>query len=322
MKLGVLTNLFGSLPLEEALVKFEKLGIEAVEIGCGGYPGRDHADPAVLLADDAKLEEFKATLTRHNMALACLSCHGNAVHPDPAVAKAFDDDFHNAVLLAEKLGIDTIVTFSGCPGGSPEDKTPNWVTCPWPNDFGKILDYQWNEVLIPYWKKTAAFAKEHGVTKIAFEMHPGFCVYNPETLLRLRAAVGDAIGANFDPSHLIWQGIDPVAAIRALKGAIYHFHAKDTKVDTYNTAVNGVLDTKPFGDEINRSWIFRSVGYGHGIDFWRDIISNLRLVGYDKVMSIEHEDSLMNQDEGLAHAAKFLKDSIIAEPRPGEMRWF
>ena len=322
MKLGVLTNLFGSLPLEEALVKFEKLGIEAVEIGCGGYPGRDHADPAVLLADDKKLEEFKDTLARHNMALACLSCHGNAVHPDPAVAKAFDDDFHNAVLLAEKLGIDTIVTFSGCPGGSRDDKTPNWVTCPWPGDFSKILEYQWNEVLIPYWKKTAAFAKEHGVTKIAFEMHPGFCVYNPETLLRLRAAVGDAIGANFDPSHLIWQGIDPVAAIRALKGAIYHFHAKDTKVDTYNTAVNGVLDTKPFGDEINRSWIFRSVGYGHGIDFWRDIISNLRLVGYDKVMSIEHEDSLMNQDEGLAHAAKFLKDSIIAEPRPGEMRWF
>ena len=322
MKLGVLTNLFGSLPLEEALVKFEKLGIEAVEIGCGGYPGRDHADPAVLLADDKKLEEFKDTLARHNMALACLSCHGNAVHPDPAVAKAFDDDFHNAVLLAEKLGIDTIVTFSGCPGGSRDDKTPNWVTCPWPGDFGKILEYQWNEVLIPYWKKTAAFAKEHGVTKIAFEMHPGFCVYNPETLLRLRAAVGDAIGANFDPSHLIWQGIDPVAAIRALKGAIYHFHAKDTKVDTYNTAVNGVLDTKPFGNEIGRSWIFRSVGFGHGIEFWRDIISNLRLVGYDKVMSIEHEDSLMNQEEGLAHAAKFLKDSIIAEPRPGEMRWF
>ena len=322
MKLGVLTNLFGSLPLEEALVKFEKLGIEAVEIGCGGYPGRDHADPKVLLADDAKIAEFKDALARHNMALACLSCHGNAVHPDPAVAKAFDDDFHDAVLLAEKLGVDTIVTFSGCPGGSPADKTPNWVTCPWPDDFGKILDYQWNEVLIPYWKKTAAFAAEHGVTKIAFEMHPGFCVYNPETLLRLRAAVGPAIGANFDPSHLIWQGIDPVAAIRALEGAIYHFHAKDTKVDKYNTAVNGMLDTKSFGDEIHRAWIFRSVGYGHGLDFWREIISNLRLVGYDKVMSIEHEDSLMNQDEGLAHAAKFLKDSIIAEPRPGEMRWF
>ena len=322
MKLGVLTNLFGHLPLEEVCAKLEALGVEAVEIGCGGYPGRDHADPAVLLADDAKLKEFKATLDRHGMVLACLSCHGNPVHPDPAVAKSFEDDFHNAVLLAEKLGVDTVVTFSGCPGGSPEDKTPNWVTCPWPDDFGKILDYQWNEVLIPYWKKTAEFAKAHGVTKIAFEMHPGFCVYNPETLLRLRAAVGDVIGANFDPSHLIWQGIDPVAAIRALEGAIYHFHAKDTKVDTYNTAVNGVLDTKSYGDEIHRSWIFRAVGYGHGADYWRDIISNLRLVGYDKVMSIEHEDSLMTQEEGLAKAAKFLRESIIAEPRPGDMRWF
>ena len=321
MKLGVLTNLFGKLSLEEALTKFEKLGIEAVEIGCGGYPGKDHCDPKVLLADDKKIDEFKATLARHNMELACLSCHGNAVHPDPAIAKEFDDDFHDAVLLAEKLGIDTIVTFSGCPGGSKEDKTPNWVTCAWPNDFGDILNYQWNEVLIPYWKKTAAFAKEHGVTKIAFEMHPGFCVYNPETLLRLRAEVGDVIGANFDPSHLIWQGIEPVAAIRALAGAIYHFHAKDTKIDKYNTAKFGVLDTKTYSDEIHRSWIFRSVGYGNGLDYWREIISNLRLVGYDKVMSIEHEDSLMNADEGLAHAAAFLKESIIKEPRPQDLRW-
>ena len=322
MKLGVLTNLFGNLPLDEVCAKLSALGVEAVEIGCGGYPGRDHADPAVLLTDDAKLAEFKATLDRYGMTLACLSCHGNPVHPDPAVAKSFDEDFHNAVLLAEKLGVDTVVTFSGCPGGSPEDKTPNWVTCPWPDDFGKILDYQWNEVLIPYWKKTAEFAKAHGVTKIAFEMHPGFCVYNPETLLRLRAAVGDVIGANFDPSHLIWQGIDPVAAIRALEGAIYHFHAKDTKVDPYNTAVNGVLDNKSYGDEIHRSWIFRAVGYGHGAEYWRDIISNLRLVGYDKVMSIEHEDSLMTQEEGLAKAARFLRDSIISAPRPGDMRWF
>ena len=321
MKLSVLTNLFGDLSLEEACQKFERLGIEAVEIGCGGYPGKAHCDPAVLLADEKKLDEFKATLAKHNLELACLSCHGNAVHPDPAIAKEFDDDFHNAVLLAEKLGIDTVVTFSGCPGGSPADKTPNWATCAWPDDFLAVLDYQWNEVLIPYWKKTAEFAKAHGVTKIAFEMHPGFCVYNPETLLRLRAAVGDIIGANFDPSHLIWQGIDPVAAIRELAGAIYHFHAKDTKVDKYNTARYGVLDTKPYGDEIHRSWIFRSVGYGNGLDYWRDIISALRLVGYDKVMSIEHEDSLMTTDEGLEKAVEFLKESIIKAPKPTSMHW-
>ena len=321
MKLSVLSNLFGSLSLEEVLTKFEAMGIDAVEIGCGGFPGKDHCDPAKLLADPKALEEFKDAFRRHNLEIAVLSCHGNPVHPDPAVAKEYDDDFRDAVLLAEKLGIDTIVTFSGCPGGSAVDTTPNWVTCPWPPVFGEILNYQWNEVLIPYWKKTAEFCRAHGVTKIAFEMHPGFCVYNPETLLRLRAAVGDIIGANFDPSHLIWQGIEPVAAIRELQGCIYHFHAKDTKVDKYNTAKYGVLDTKTFTDEIHRSWIFRSVGYGNGMDYWRDIISNLRLVGYDKVMSIEHEDSLMNPEEGLCHAVAFLKESIIREARPTDMRW-
>ena len=321
MKLSVLTNLFASLSLDEALAKFEALGIEAVEIGCGGYPGKAHCNPEVLLADEAALNEWLATFKKHNIEICALSCHGNPVHPDKKIAKEFHDDFVNAVLLAEKIGIDTVITFSGCPGGSPEDKTPNWATCAWPDDYLKVLDYQWNEVLIPYWTETAAFAKAHGVTKIAFEMHPGFCVYNPETLLKIRAAVGDVIGANFDPSHLIWQGIDPVAAIRVLEGAIYHFHAKDTKIDEYNTAKFGVLDTKHYGDEIHRSWIFRSVGYGNGLDYWRAMISNLRLVGYDKVMSIEHEDSLMTPDEGLAHAVAFLKESIIRDPKPTTMGW-
>ena len=164
-------------------------------------------------------------------------------------------------------------------------------------------------------------SKAHGVTKIALEMHPGFCVYNPETLLKLRAAVGDVIGANLDPSHLIWQGIDPVMAIRALAGAIYHVHAKDTKVDDANTSVNGVLDTKHYGDEIHRSWIFRTVGYGNGETFWRDFVSNLRLCGYDKVLSIEHEDSLMTIDEGLEKAVRFLDRVMIKEEKPTGMRW-
>lgn len=321
MKLGVLTNLFGKMSLEEALTKFEALGIEAAEIGCGGYPGKAHCDPKILLNDQKALDEFKATLARHHIELSNLSAHGNPVHPDKKIAKEFHDDFIDAVLLAEKLGVDTVVTFSGCPGGSPEDKTPNWATCPWPHDFLAVLKYQWDEVLIPYWKKTAEFARNHGVTKIAFEMHPGFCVYNPETMLRIREAVGETIGANFDPSHLIWQGIDPVAAIRALEGAIYHFHAKDTKLDKYNVAKFGVLDTKRYQDEAHRSWIFRSVGYGNGMDYWRDIISALRLVGYDKVMSIEHEDSLMTPEEGLRHAVEFLKESIIKAPKPGTIGW-
>ena len=321
MKLGVLTNLFGQMSLDEALTVFEGLGIEAVEIGCGGYPGKAHCNPEVLLSDEKALADFQNTIKKHNMSLACLSVHGNAVHPDKAVAASFQKDWENAVLLAEKLGVDTIVTFSGCPGGSPEDKMPNWATCAWPPEYLQVLDYQWNDVIIPYWKKEAEFAKSHGVTKIAFEMHPGFCVYNPETLLKLRAAVGDIIGANFDPSHLIWQGIDPVAAIRELAGAIYHFHAKDTKIDQINTSKFGVLDTKHYGDELHRSWIFRAVGFGNGQDYWRDMISALRLAGYDKVMSIEHEDSLMTPLEGLTHAVRFLQNSIIKDPKPGTMSW-
>ena len=321
MKLGVLTNLFGSESFESALKKFKKLGIESVEIGCGGYPGKAHCDPKVLLSDDVALAEWLALIDKYGMEVSALSVHGNPVHPDKVVSERFHADFIDAVLLAERIGVDTVVTFSGCPGGSRDDKTPNWATCAWPEDYLSVLDYQWNEVLIPYWKETAEFCKAHGVTKIAFEMHPGFCVYNPETLLKLRAAVGDIIGANFDPSHLIWQGIEPVLAIRALKGAIYHFHAKDTKLDKYNTAVNGVLDTKHYTDEERRSWIFRSVGYGNGLDYWRDIISALRLAGYDKVMSIEHEDSLMTAEEGLSHAVEFLKESIIRDPKPSSISW-
>ena len=321
MKLGVLINLYGGMPLKDALAKVKAMGVEAVEIGAGGYPGKAHCNPAELLADPKKFEEFKTTIDESGIEVAALACHGNPIHPDKEIAKTFHDDFINAVLLAEKLGVDTIVGFSGCPGDSENSKYPNWPVISWPHDFTKVLEWQWNEVLIPYWKKTAAFAKEHGVTKIALEMHPGFCVYNTSTLLKLREAVGNVIGANFDPSHLIWQGMDPVTCIRELGSAIYHFHAKDTKVDPINTAKNGVLDTHSYGKEIKRSCIFRAVGYGHGIEFWRDIMSNLRMVGYDKVASIEHEDSLMSLDEGLSKAIASMNEAMLNDNKPADMHW-
>ena len=320
MKLSVFAVLLQDRPFDKACEYLSSLGVQAVEIGCGGFPGKAHCDPVDFLAHPEKIEQMKATLKKYNLEIAALSTHGNAVHPDKAVAKQFHDDFENTVLLAEKLGVETVVTFSGCPGGSPEDKTPNWVTCPWPDDFTHILNYQWNEVLIPYWKKEVEFVKAHGVKKIAFEMHPGFCVYNPETMMKLRNAVGPEIGANFDPSHLFWQGIDPVAAIRYLGDAIFYFHAKDTKIDETNTAKFGVLDTKPYSDEINRAWIFRSVGYGHNENVWKDMFSALRMVGYDGMISIEHEDSLMSVPEGLGRAIKLLKDSMMFESTGG-MWW-
>jgi len=315
MKLGVLTVVLSDLSFADALAHLHSLGVQTVEVGSGGCPGKAHLDPDKLLGNDAAIEEVKALLKKYDMTICALSCHGNAVHPDPEIAAKANEDFEKTVLLAEKLGVETVVTFSGCPGDHPGAKYSNWVTCPWPEEFLTILDYQWNECLIPYWKKACKFANDHGIYKIALELHPGFCCYNPETLLKLRAAVGDTIGANFDPSHLFWQGIDPVAAIRKLQGAIYHFHAKDTKVDAINTAVNGVLDTKHYGDELNRSWIFRTVGYGHDAAIWKDIISALRVTGYDGAISIEHEDSLMSSREGLAKAVKALQDVLIFEDK-------
>lgn len=320
MKIGVFAVLLGNKSLEDALKYLSEAGVQAVELGTGGYPGDAHVKPEKLLADKNEITDLKELVKKYNIEISALSCHGNPVHPQKELADEFNKAFENTVLLAEQLGISRIVTFSGCPGDAPGAKYPNWVTCPWPDDFTKILEYQWNDVLIPYWKKASTFAKSHGVDKICLEMHPGFCVYNTETLLKLRAAVGDAIGANYDPSHLFWQGIDPIASIRKLGPAIYHFHAKDTKIDPINTAVNGVLDTKHYGDEINRSWIFRSVGYGHDAQVWKDIISNLRMAGYDDVISIEHEDSLMSVNEGLMKAIVFLKDVMAFESK-GAMWW-
>ncbi len=320
MKLGVLTAMFQDQPLGQALDYIVKSGVQAVEIGAGNYVGKSHCDPDILLADEKKLKEFKKMIDDRGLELSALSCHGNPLHPDKDFAKANIEAQHKTILVAEKLGLPRINTFSGCPGGSEDDKTPNWVTCPWPPDFSEIVKWQWEEKVIPFWEEEVKFANDHGVKEICLEMHPNFVVYNTETLLKLREAVGETIGANFDPSHLFWQGMDPLASVRKLGKAIYHVHAKDTKIDPYNTAVNGVLDTKSYADEINRSWIFRSVGYGNSIEFWKDFVSNLRLVGYDGVLSIEHEDSLMSANEGFQKAVALLKEVLITE-KLGAMWW-
>jgi len=315
MKLGVLTVVLYSMEFPDAVRYLHSLGVQTVEVGCGGCPGKTHMDPDKLLGNPEAIQAVKDLLKENEMDICALSCHGNAVHPNKELAAADEADFEKTVLLAEQLGVDTIVTFSGCPGDCPESQYPNWVTCAWPPDYLKILDYQWNDVLIPYWKKAAAFAESHGIKKIALELHPGFCCYNTETILKLRAAVGPIIGANLDPSHLFWQGMDIPHVIRKLGPAIHHFHAKDTRIDPINTANNGVLDVRHYGDEIDRSWVFRTVGYGHDQQTWKDIISNLRMVGYDGAISIEHEDSLMSAGEGLRKAVDFLKDVLIYEDK-------
>lgn len=319
MKLGVLTVLFKDCPLEEVLDHVAEMGLEAVELGTGAYPGNDHCNPEVLLKDPSSLKKLQSAVKERGLIISALSCHGNPLHPDQAVADEDDRVYRDTVRLAEKLEVSVVNLFSGCPGDSDQAKYPNWVTCAWPPDFSDLLKWQWEEKVIPYWRDAGAFAEKSGV-KLGFEMHPGFVVYNPETLLRLREAVGHVIGANYDPSHLYWQGIEPVASIRALAGAIHHVHAKDTYIEPLNVAVNGVLDTKPYSDMLNRSWSFRTVGYGHDKFSWRNLISALRLVGYDYVLSIEHEDAMASVDEGLGRAVSFLQDVLLTEA-PAEMWW-
>ena len=320
MKLGVFAVLFGEMSLEETLDYIKKSGLETVELGTGNYPGNKHCNPAELLADEDKIKRFKEAIEKRGLEISGFSCHGNPLHPNKTIATNHQNVQHQTILLAEKLGVPRVITFSGCPGDCENSKYPNWVTCPWPDDYAEILKWQWEEKVIPFWKKEVAFAREHKVNQIALEMHPGFVVYNPETVLKLRDAAGEEIGANLDPSHLFWQGIDPIAAVKRLNKSIFYVHAKDTKIDAINTSINGVLDTKPYSDEINRSWIFRTVGYGHTQSFWKDFVSALRLVGYDDVLSIEHEDSLMSTNEGFQKAVKFLKEIILSEEK-GKIYW-
>lgn len=313
MKLGVFNPLFGNLDFATMLEQFQAMGIQSIEIATGGFVGNSHCDPAAMLADDSARQTFQDAIDERGFTISALSCHGNALHPDPEVANKHHDAWTNTVKLAEKLGVDTVVTFSGCPGGAPEDKVPNWHVCAWPTDHAKSLEWQWQERVIPYWQREAEFAENHGVN-VAIEMHPGFVVYNPEHVLTLRQHTRDNVGANFDPSHLFWQQVDIVQAIRYLGDTIYHFHAKDTHLDPVNLPIKGVLDTAPYDQVAARSWVFRSVGYGHDALTWKQIISALRTVGYDGAISIEHEDALASPTEGLQKAVDTLKEALLFEP--------
>lgn len=315
MKLGVFTVLFANEPFEAALDRAVAAGLDCVEIGTGNYPGDAHCRPAELLEDADALARFQRAVESRGLEISALSCHGNPLHPQAAVAKASHETFVQTVELAGRLGVDRINLFSGCPGDSDQATYPNWVTCAWPTEYGELLAWQWQYKVIPYWREQAGLAAANHI-RLGFEMHPGFVVYNPRTLLLLRAACGEAIGANLDPSHLFWQGIDIETAIAELgrEGAIFHTHAKDTAIHPRNAALNGVLDTVPMGELNNRSWIFRTVGYGHGELDWRRILSALRMAGYDDVLSIEHEDALLSIDEGFRKGVAFLRSVMPIEP--------
>ncbi|MCX6056171.1 MAG: sugar phosphate isomerase/epimerase [Chloroflexi bacterium] len=319
MRVGVFSVIFQQLSFEKALDKILSYGATAVEIGTGGLPGAHHCQVDELLESGEKRSAYRKALESRGMILSAFSCHWDPIGPDKKVAASSDEVLRKTIRLAELLGVPAVNVLSGLPAGSPVDRMPNWVTCPWPPHFAEILDYQWNQVGIPYWRSAAKFAEEHKV-KIGVEMHPGMLIYNVETMLRMREACGPAMGCNFDPSHLFWNGVDPVAAIRKLGDAIVHVHGKDCVIDSYNVAVNGCNDHKPYTDIPHRSWTFRTIGYGHDLKVWKDIISALRMVGYDHVISLEHEDGMMSFDEGVQKGLAALREVVTMES-PGVMFW-
>jgi len=321
MKLGVFTPLFNDLSFEEMIEEAANKGLGAVEIGTGGNPGNAHLDIDKLLASSDARKEYQRKLDDKGLEISAFSTHNNPISPDEQTAKEADESLRKTIKLASLMNVPVVNGFSGVGAGNETDTQVNWPTSPWPNEYTDSYNYQWEEELIPYWEEINQEAKAAGV-KIGIEMHGGFLVHTPYTMLKLREAAGDAIGVNYDPSHMWWQGIDPVAAIKILgeENTIYHFHAKDTYLDQENINMHGLTDMQPYADVKSRAWTFRSVGTGHSLEDWSDMISMLRIYGYDHVISIEHEDPLMSVDEGFTRAVTNLQ-SLMIEEQPGEMWW-
>jgi sugar phosphate isomerase/epimerase len=319
MKIGLLTGVLGDRDRRSAFAHIKALGFDAVELGTGEFTTDVHAGLEALSSDEGAIAELQRDLQAEGLELSALSCHNNALHPQPEYAGRADGIFRKTVQAASALGVQNVVAFSGCPG-EPGGSYPNWVSTPWPGYFADLLEWQWSERVIPYWSDAARFAAERGV-RVAIEMHPGMSVYNLPTLLRLRQECGAAIGANFDPSHLWWQGMDPLVVVRELahEGALFYVHAKDTFVDPVVVQRAGVLETAAHHLP-ERAWRFTTLGYGHDLVFWRAFVSQLRSVGYDGVLSVEHEDPFAPVDEALERSVAILRECIWREPS-AETAW-
>jgi sugar phosphate isomerase/epimerase len=319
MKLGVMSNCFIKNTWEEAVKKASQAGLKAIEPAAGGYLGNVHCKPEVLLENKDELKRFMEIYQSEGLDISALAVHGNPLHPDKNIAREHTDVIVNGIKLAEKLGITVLNGFAGCPGAGENARYPNWITCPWPPFFGEAVRWQWEKKIIPFWREMSKRLLDAGVA-IAFEMHPGDAVYNPETFLMLREEIGEVIACNYDPSHIFWQGIDPLVALKRIGKYVAHVHAKDVVIEEDILHWRGNIDWKPQSDILNRVWTFRTLGYGHDRLWWKKFVSTLKVVGYDGVLSIEYEDPLMSADEGLGKAVTFMNDVLILE-EAGEAHW-
>jgi len=309
MELCLYTDSVDRLSFEEALDLAVETGCTAIEIAAGGQSSAPHMRIDDLLDDVDKRRAFADAFASRGLRIGALNCSAWPLHPVKGPADT--ELIRKVIRLAAQLGVDKIVTMSGNPGDGPGATTINWVWYPWPRDAVALLERQWAEA-ISFWQEMGRFATDHGVVRIAFELHPLHLAYNVPTLLRMRDAVGQVIGANVDPSHMFWQQMDPIAVIRALGAAVYHVHLKDTQIVPEQVALAGVLDQRPFENTAERAWIFRTIGRSHDAGFWGPFVRELRAVGYDDVLSIENEDVAQPAVEGVVEAAAFMNPIIRA----------
>jgi sugar phosphate isomerase/epimerase len=306
VKLGLVTDSLPDLPLPDLLSLAAALGLDCLEFGCGNWSSAPHLNLPGLLEDEQARRCFAQDLARGGLAISALNCSGNPLHPgEPGRRHAAVT--RDTIRLAGLIGVDRVVMMSGCPGG-PGDRNSNWITTAWPPELRDVLRWQWDEVLIPYWRDLAHFARSHGVPKLCLELHGHQNVYSVATFHRLRDAVGETIGVNFDPSHLFWMGADPLVAVRALGSAIYHVHAKDTRIEPALAQTNGIIDTVPADRFREGSWNYVTLRHGDSEEWWRALCAALHAAGYDDVLSIEHEDFMMPALEGVQESVALLKD--------------
>lgn len=306
MRIGVLTDSLANLSLDEALTLARGCGAETVEFGAGTWSQQPHLDVSSLLGSARLRDEFMTHVADHGLSVSAINASGNQLHPSEPDADRVTRD---AVRLAGELGIGTVVLMSGLPAGAPGDRMPNWITTSWPPETTRMLEHQWNDVALPYWAEFAEFAAAQGLAHLAVEMHGNQLVYNVPTALRLREAIGDIVGVNFDPSHLMWMGADPLAAISELGDAIQHVHAKDTRLEA-SAAVRSRLEYLTVDHPGERAWNYVTVGRGHDVSFWRDVVAALQAAGYDGSLSIEHEDIEVDGPAGVVEAAGVLRAAL------------
>lgn len=310
LELGLYTDSLKHLDFEAALDVAERIGATGIEIATGGQSSAPHLRIDELLSDGGRRTEFVRAFASRGLRIAALNCSAWPLHPIRGEADVAL--IRSTIRLAAGLGVSKIVTMSGNPGDGPGSSTVNFTWYPWPADARALRDRQW-AAAVELWQELGAYAAEAGIERIAFELHPLHLVYNVPTLERMRDAVGPIIGANLDPSHLFWQGMDPLAVIRALGPAVYHVHLKDTQVIPEQVAIAGILDQRPFDDPSRRAWVFRTAGSVHGHDFWSTFVAALREVGYDDVLAIENEDAGLPPEAAVEEAARFMRP-ILADP--------